>query len=66
MLQRIRQHTAAGRQNDEGATATEYVLLLAGIAAIIIVAVFAFGGFLSSKFNRTSTAIDTGSVPAAQ
>jgi pilus assembly protein Flp/PilA len=60
MLQMIRKRFAAARTHDDGATATEYVLLLAGIAAVIIGAVFAFGGFLSGKFDSTSTAISTG------
>ena len=57
MLQMIRKHLAAARAHDDGATATEYVLLLAGIAAVIIGAVFLFGNFLSTKFNDVQTSI---------
>ena len=57
MLQMIRKHLAAARTHDDGATATEYVLLLAGIAAVIVGAVFVFGNFLSSKFTSTQTTI---------
>ncbi|HEY5183357.1 MAG TPA: Flp family type IVb pilin [Actinomycetes bacterium] len=57
MLQMIRKHLAAARTHDDGATATEYVLLLAGIAAVIIGAVFLFGNFLSTKFNDVQTSI---------
>ncbi len=60
MLQTIRKRITNFRDHEEGATATEYVLLLAGIAAIIIVAVFAFGGFLSSKFTSTQSSISSG------
>ena len=56
MLQYIRKVQAYNRGED-GATATEYVLLLAGIAAIIIGAVFLFGGFLKGKFTQTQTNI---------
>jgi pilus assembly protein Flp/PilA len=63
MLQMIRKNVADFRDGEAGATATEYVLLLAGIAAIIIVAVFAFGGFLSGKFNSTANTISTKTAP---
>jgi Flp pilus assembly pilin Flp len=62
MLQLMRKRLAAYKQ-EEGATATEYVLLLAGIAVIIIVAVFAFGKFLSTSFSNTQQSISTGANP---
>jgi Flp pilus assembly pilin Flp len=57
MLQSIRKHLPNQRSLDEGATATEYVLLLAGIAVVIILAVFAFGHFLSKTFTSTQSSI---------
>lgn len=36
---------------EEGATATEYVFLLAGIALLIVGAVYALGGALQGEFN---------------
>ncbi len=43
---------------DRGASAVEYGLLVAGIAAVIVAVVFAFGGFISNVFNDTCSAID--------
>lgn len=57
MLQSIRKRVA--ERSQEGATATEYVLLLAGIAVVIIVAVFAFGHFLSNTFTSTQSSISS-------
>jgi pilus assembly protein Flp/PilA len=42
---------------EQGATAVEYGLLVALIAVIIIVAVTALGGKLSSVFNKTSASL---------
>jgi pilus assembly protein Flp/PilA len=50
MLARLRRTTT---QDDTGASAVEYGLLVAAIAAVIIVAVFAFGDFVTSIFNET-------------
>jgi pilus assembly protein Flp/PilA len=54
MLAHLRRTTA---QDDRGASAVEYGLLVAAIAAVIIVAVFAFGGFVSDIFNETCDAV---------
>ena len=49
----------AGRRNDEtGASAVEYGLLVALIAAVIVVAVFTLGGFVSDTFDSTCTEIE--------
>ncbi|WP_185994922.1 Flp family type IVb pilin [Nocardioides campestrisoli] len=45
------------KMDERGASAVEYGLLVAGIAAIIVIAVFAFGGLVSGIFNDTSKAI---------
>jgi pilus assembly protein Flp/PilA len=47
----------ARRENQKGASAVEYGLLVAGIAALIVVVVFAFGGMVSNIFNGTKTSI---------
>jgi pilus assembly protein Flp/PilA len=47
----------AVNRKDEGASAVEYGLLVALIAAVIIVAVILLGGNLSSIFNRTASSI---------
>ena len=59
MLEYIR--TLANRRKDEtGASAVEYGLLVALIAAVIVVAVFALGGLVKSTFNQTCTGITSG------
>lgn len=43
--------------SDEGATATEYGILVAFIAFLIIVGVAAFGGALGGWFDTLSTSV---------
>ena len=45
---------------ERGASAVEYGLLIAGIAALIIAVVFAFGGVLNGVFNDTCASIANG------
>ena len=45
------------RDNDRGATAVEYGLMVALIAIVIIVAVKLLGTNLSTLFNRTATSV---------
>ncbi|MCL8027042.1 Flp family type IVb pilin [Nocardioides bruguierae] len=45
------------RDEERGASAVEYGLLIAGIAAIIAVAVFAFGDTLSGLFDSTGDCV---------
>ena len=45
------------RDEEKGATATEYALLVAFIAFAIIVGVTAFGGALSGYFSRLSSTV---------
>ena len=40
-------------RDERGASAVEYGLLIAGIAALIVVVVFAFGDNISDIFNET-------------
>jgi pilus assembly protein Flp/PilA len=47
------------KMDERGASAVEYGLLVAGIAALIVVVVFAFGGLVSGIFGSTSTKIST-------
>ena len=46
------------RSQDRGASAVEYGLLIAGIAAIIVVAVFALGGITDGAFKDTCVRYD--------
>jgi pilus assembly protein Flp/PilA len=48
---------------DRGASAVEYGLLIAGVAALIVAIVFAFGGRVTGLFQNTC---DTVSTQAAQ
>jgi pilus assembly protein Flp/PilA len=43
--------------DERGASAVEYGLLIAGIAALIVIVVFAFGGVLTNIFSGTCTSI---------
>ena len=58
MLRRIR-CVARGRA-DGGASAVEYGLLIAAIAAIIVVVLFALGGIVKKTFQKTCN--DVGSA----
>ena len=49
------------RRNDEGASAVEYGLLVAAIAALIVVAVFGIGRVVSDSFKGTCTSLKSSS-----
>jgi len=53
------------KMEERGASAVEYGLLIAGIAALIVVAVFALGPIVNEAFTDTCTAIDTGNTNLA-
>jgi pilus assembly protein Flp/PilA len=55
MITRIR----TALRHDEGASAVEYGLLVAAIAAIIVGVVFILGGKVSSAFDKTNTCISS-------
>lgn len=55
MIDRIR---TVSRGSDRGASAVEYGLLVAAIAAVIVVVVFVLGGFIQGAFNDTCGAIE--------
>ncbi len=59
MLDHLRKLASPKRRNEEGASAVEYGLLVALIAAVIVVAVFALGGLVKSTFHQTCSAITT-------
>jgi pilus assembly protein Flp/PilA len=52
MLQYIR-NVVEHRRDDEGAAAVEYGLLVAAIAAIIVLLVFALGGYVKGALKDT-------------
>lgn len=55
---------ATGLRDDEGATAVEYGLLVALVAAAIAVAALALGADISAVFDRMVTSIPGGPAPA--
>ncbi|MCW2868617.1 MAG: Flp family type IVb pilin [Marmoricola sp.] len=57
--------TATARRNDDGASAVEYGLLVAGIAAVIVLIVFALGGVVTSAFQTTCNKVKTGGSSTA-
>ena len=50
------------KMDERGASAVEYGLLIAGIAALIVVVVFAFGGKISQIFSDTCAAVASGAA----
>jgi pilus assembly protein Flp/PilA len=63
MLEFIRNITS--RRNEDGASAVEYGLLVAGIAALIVAIVFIFGNVVSKSFNNTCGRLSSGSAANA-
>ena len=49
----------AKRNSEDGASAVEYGLLVAGIAALVVAIVFAFGGIIKGAFKDTCDTIAT-------
>ena len=47
------------RRDEGGASAVEYGLLVAGIAALIVAVVFLFGGMIKGVFDNTCKTIQT-------
>jgi pilus assembly protein Flp/PilA len=47
------------RTSERGASAVEYGLLIAGIAAFIVIVIFAFGGTVTGLFSDTCDTIDS-------
>jgi pilus assembly protein Flp/PilA len=57
MLTKIRKVT---RRGDDGASAVEYGLLVAAIAALVVIIVFALGGLIQDVFKDTCDDIKAG------
>ncbi|WP_309650770.1 Flp family type IVb pilin [Nocardioides sp.] len=51
---------ALAKRGERGASAVEYGLLIAGIAALVVVAVFALGPVVKEAFNDTCGTIASG------
>ena len=50
------------KMEERGASAVEYGLLIAGIAALVVVAVFALGPIVREAFTDTCSEIDGGNT----
>ena len=61
---KLMQRLVNRRDNEEGASAVEYGLLVAAIAAIIVLIVFAIGKFVKAGFADTCSGLNTGSYSA--
>ena len=51
------------RNEEKGATAVEYGIMVALIAVVIIVAVTLLGGNLNAMFNNVATSVPTAPAP---
>jgi pilus assembly protein Flp/PilA len=51
-------------RGEDGASAVEYGLLVAGIAALVVAVVFVFGGVIKGAFQTTCNTVKTGSGAA--
>jgi pilus assembly protein Flp/PilA len=47
------------KMDERGASAVEYGLLIAGIAALIVIVIFAFGGVIKNIFTNTCSSLGT-------
>ncbi|MGA8247638.1 MAG: Flp family type IVb pilin [Nocardioides sp.] len=54
---RIMLNARLAKMDERGASAVEYGLLITGIAALIAIVVFAFGGVLNNIFNHTCSSL---------
>jgi pilus assembly protein Flp/PilA len=53
-IRKVQQH-----KKDEGASAVEYGLLVAAIAAVIVIIIFALGGIIKNVFGKTCSSISS-------
>jgi len=65
MIDRIRTIASRRRDAETGASAVEYGLLVALIAAVIVVAVFALGGVVKGSFEDTCEGVSAGGTTDA-
>ena len=56
---RIMLDARLAKMDERGASAVEYGLLIAGIAALIVVVVFAFGGVVRTSSATPATTVGT-------
>jgi pilus assembly protein Flp/PilA len=58
---RIMLNARLAKMDERGASAVEYGLLIAGIAALIVVVVFAFGSTINNIFSTTCNSVGASS-----
>ncbi|MDH2416759.1 Flp family type IVb pilin [Nocardioides sp. CER19] len=59
---RIVLNARLAKMEERGASAVEYGLLIAGIAAVIVVAVMALGPIVKDAFDKTCQSIKSGAA----
>jgi pilus assembly protein Flp/PilA len=62
---RIMLNARTAKMDERGASAVEYGLLIAGIAALIVVVVFAFGDSLTGIFKDTCSKVTASASDAS-
>ncbi|WP_017933918.1 Flp family type IVb pilin [Nocardioides sp. Iso805N] len=62
---RIMMKARLAKMDERGASAVEYGLLIAGIAALVVGVVFTFGGKLQNVFQDTCKAVNGGGNASA-
>jgi pilus assembly protein Flp/PilA len=60
LLLRITASRRGASRDERGASAVEYGLLVAGIAALIVAIVFIFGGVIKDVFGKTCGKVSSG------
>lgn len=55
---RVQSALASLKNREDGQTMTEYVLILAGIALLVILAVWLLGGNISQLFSDTASTVE--------
>ena len=60
-MQKYLERLIARREDEQGASAVEYGLLVAAIAALIVIVIFALGGIVKESFSDTCTGIKASS-----
>lgn len=54
------------RSDENGATAVEYGLLVAGIASVVVLLVMSLGGVFAGSFRTTCSVVKAGGPPSGQ
>ncbi|WP_232524870.1 Flp family type IVb pilin [Nocardioides mangrovicus] len=47
------------RRDEHGASAVEYALLISGVAVVLVLVVFSFGGVVKGIFSKTCSSVQT-------